>query len=126
MGAPHNILRHPDMPAVAFEDLWTPWRPATLVGPGEEPAQERRPLLGTRPRQPDQGERQESPAISRSAPKPGRDEVAFAEALYQDVREGRAKGIYLKEGRLLHTGWRGVTENFQNMSLRARLAVPSA
>jgi aerotaxis receptor len=22
MGAPHNILRHPDMPAAAFADLW--------------------------------------------------------------------------------------------------------
>ncbi|WP_347989804.1 PAS domain-containing protein [Methylomonas sp. AM2-LC] len=22
LGAPHNILRHPDMPAVAFKDLW--------------------------------------------------------------------------------------------------------
>ena len=22
MGAPHNLIRHPDMPAAAFEDLW--------------------------------------------------------------------------------------------------------
>jgi methyl-accepting chemotaxis protein len=54
--------------------------------------------------------------------KPDRDEVAAAEALYRDIREGRAKGVYLKEGRLLHTGWRGVVENFQNLSLRSRLA----
>jgi len=33
MGAPQNILRHPDMPAIAFADMWKPSR-AARHGPG--------------------------------------------------------------------------------------------
>jgi methyl-accepting chemotaxis protein len=122
MGAPHNILRHPDMPAVAFKDLWDtlaaghPWSGLVKnrrkngdhywVRAYASPIRENGKVTGY---------------ISIRA-KPSRDEVAFAEALYKDIREGRAKGLYLKEGRLLHTGLRGVIENFQNVSLRARLA----
>ena len=29
MGQPHNIVRHPDMPPEAFENLWTTLKPAS-------------------------------------------------------------------------------------------------
>ena len=122
LGAPHNIVRHPDMPAVAFQDLWDtlaaghPWSGLVKnrrkngdhywVRAYASPIRENSQISGY---------------ISIRA-KPSRSEVAAAEALYKDIREGRAKGLYLKEGRLLHTGWRGVVENLQNMSLRARLS----
>ena len=47
LGQPHNMVRHPDMPPEAFRDMWEsiragrPWSAA-----GQEPPQERRPLLG--------------------------------------------------------------------------------
>ncbi|MDO9226765.1 MAG: methyl-accepting chemotaxis protein [Pseudomonadota bacterium] len=121
MGAPHNLLRHPDMPEVAFKDLWDtlaaghPWSGLVKnrrkngdhywVRAYASPIKKDGAITGY---------------LSIRA-KPGRDEVAAAEALYKDIREGRAKGIYLKEGRLLHTGPRGILENLQNLSLRARL-----
>jgi len=121
LGAPHNIVRHPDMPAVAFKDLWDtlaaghPWSGLVKnrrkngdhywVRAYASPIKQNGQITGY---------------LSIRA-KPSRAEVAAAEALYQDIREGRAKGLYLKEGRLLHSGWRGVSENFQNLSLRARL-----
>ncbi|MDP2833646.1 MAG: methyl-accepting chemotaxis protein [Pseudomonadota bacterium] len=122
MGAPHNLLRHPDMPAVAFKDLWDtlaaghPWSGLVKnrrkngdhywVRAYASPIKQNGQITGY---------------LSIRA-KPERDAVAAAEALYKDIREGRAKGLYLKEGRLLHTGLRGILENVQNMSLRARLA----
>jgi methyl-accepting chemotaxis protein len=126
MGAPHNILRHPDMPEVAFKDLWDtlaaghPWSGLVKnrrkngdhywVRAYASPIKENGKITGH---------------LSIRA-KPGREEVAAAEALYKEIREGRAKGIYLKEGRLLHTGVRGVLENLQNMSLRSRLVAAIA
>jgi len=122
MGAPHNLLRHPDMPAVAFKDLWDtleaghPW--SGLVKNRRKNGDHYWVRAYASPIKKDG---QITGYLSIRA-KPGRDEVAAAEALYKDIREGRAKGIYLKEGRLLHTGPRGILENVQNMSLRARLA----
>ena len=51
-GKAHSIVRHPDMPAAAFARhvVHHPAR-AALERPGQEPAQERRPLLGARQRQ---------------------------------------------------------------------------
>ncbi|MDP2433413.1 MAG: methyl-accepting chemotaxis protein, partial [Pseudomonadota bacterium] len=126
MGAPHNLLRHPDMPAVAFKDLWDtlaaghPW--SGLVKNRRKNGDHYWVRAYASPIKKDGNI---TGYLSIRA-KPGRDEVAGAEALYKDIREGRAKGIYLKEGRLLHTGWRGVLENLQNMSLRARLAAAFA
>jgi PAS domain S-box-containing protein len=122
MGAPHNILRHPDMPAVAFKDLWDtvaaghPW--SGLVKNRRKNGDHYWVRAYASPIKTDG---QITGYLSIRA-KPGREEIAGAEALYKEIREGRAKGIYLKEGRLLHTGIRGILENIQNMSLRARLS----
>jgi len=122
MGAPHNLLRHPDMPAVAFKDLWDtleaghPW--SGLVKNRRKNGDHYWVRAYASPIKKDG---QITGYLSIRA-KPERDAVAAAEALYKDIREGRAKGLYLKEGRLLHSGLRGILENVQNMSLRARLA----
>ncbi len=122
IGAPHNILRHPDMPAAAFKDLWNtlaaghPW--SGLVKNRRKNGDH---YWVRAYASPIKQNGQISGYLSIRA-KPGRDEIAAAEAIYKDIREGRAKGIYLKEGRLLHSGLRGVIENLQNMSLRARLS----
>jgi methyl-accepting chemotaxis protein len=122
IGAPHNIVRHPDMPAEAFKDLWD-----TLAAG--------HPWSGLVKNRRKNGDhywvRAYASPIKRDGritgylsirAKPGRDEIDAAETLYRDMREGRAKGIYLREGRLRHTGPRGLLDNLRNISLRARLA----
>jgi PAS domain S-box-containing protein len=122
MGAPHNIVRHPDMPAEAFKDLWD-----TLAAG--------HPWSGLVKNRRKNGDhywvRAYASPIKRDGritgylsirAKPGREEVDAAETLYQNMREGRAKGIYLREGRLRHAGPRGLLDNLRNISLRARLA----
>ena len=59
VGQPHNLIRHPDMPAEAYKDMWrTIGRGGALDGPGQEPPQEWRPLLGARQCHPHHGGRQ--------------------------------------------------------------------
>lgn len=49
IGQPHNIIRHPDMPEAAFEDLWrTTEKWASLERHSQESPQGRRLLLGVR------------------------------------------------------------------------------
>ncbi|MEW6677369.1 MAG: methyl-accepting chemotaxis protein [Pseudomonadota bacterium] len=122
MGAPHNILRHPDMPAPAFKDLWDtlnkgmPWSGLVKnrrkngdhywVRATASPIRENGNVVG----------------FLSIRSKPSREEVAFAEKLYKDIREGRAKNIRIHEGRVMHTGLRGAWENLRNLSIKARLA----
>ena len=58
VGQPHNIIRHPDMPAEAYKDMWRTIGRDALDRPREEPPQEWRPLLGAGQRDPHHGRRQ--------------------------------------------------------------------
>lgn len=40
IGQPHNIVRHPDMPATAFEHMWATLKAVAHGWAGEEPLQE--------------------------------------------------------------------------------------
>ncbi len=90
LGQPHNLLRHPDMPAEAFRDLW-----ATI--------QAGRPWSGlVKNRRKDGDHYWVRASVTPLADggymsvrqKPGREEVRRAEALYRDMREGRGPRMY--------------------------------
>ena len=110
IGAPHNIVRHPDMPPAAFKDLWDtlgrgkPWSGLVKnrckngdhywVRANATPIVENGTVTGY---------------ISvRTAP--SRAEVEAAERIYRDVREGRAGNVMVHEGEVvsagLLAGWR--------------------
>jgi aerotaxis receptor len=97
IGQPHNLIRHPDMPAEAFRDLW-----ATL-----ESEQPWTALVKNRRKNGDHYwvRANVTPVIEDGRisgymsvrTKPGRDEVAAAEALYARMREEA------RDGRLVTT-----------------------
>lgn len=107
MGSPHNIVRHPDMPPAAFEDLWRTlksgksWRGMVKnrckngdyywVDANANPIWEGGRIVGY---------------MSLRA-KPNRAQVEGAERIYRLIREGQAKGIAIKQGSVVRTGWRG-------------------
>ncbi|MFO1337077.1 MAG: methyl-accepting chemotaxis protein [Burkholderiaceae bacterium] len=105
MGQPHNIVRHPDMPAEAFADMW-----ATLQGGESWTA-----LVKNRRVSGDHyWVRANATPVRRNGQvtgymsvrtKPTRDEVLAAEALYAAFREGRAKGLAFRKGIVVRRGW---------------------
>ena len=101
IGAPHNIVRHPDMPREAFADLWDtikagrPWEGLVKnrtksgdfywVQANVTPVTEGGRITGY---------------ISIRLPPP-RARVAMAEAAYARIRNGDARGLALLDGELV-------------------------
>ena len=125
-GQPHNFVRHPDMPKEAFADMWN-----TLKGGEPWTA-----LVKNRRKDGDHyWVRANAVPVVRNGrqvgymsvrTKPSRDEVAAADALYGDIREGRAgsrrfhKGLVVRSGLLSVSSWR------QTLSARGRIRLTMA
>lgn len=104
IGAPHNLIRHPDMPPAAFENLWQTvktgetWRGLVKnrckngdhywVNASVTPIVEDGQVVGYT-----------SVRVQAS-----REAIAQAEQAYAEIREGRSKRFYLDKGRLRQKG----------------------
>ncbi len=104
IGAPHNLIRHPDMPPAAFENLWQTvktgetWRGLVKnrckngdhywVNASVTPIVEDGQVVGYT-----------SVRVQAS-----RKAIAQAEQAYTEIREGRNKRLYLDKGRLRQKG----------------------
>ena len=121
LGSPHNLVRHPDMPAPAFGDMWKtiqggqPWSAVVKnrcksgdhywVRANVCPVFKQGRLVGH---------------ISvRTAP--SRQEAAACEKLYGDLREGRAGNTHLHKGIVVQGGWRWLWSAWLLLGVRARL-----
>ncbi len=113
IGEPHNLVRHPDMPPAAFADMWQ-----TLRGGESWTA-----LVKNRCRNGDHyWVRANATPVMRHGRLhgylsvrtcPAADEVAAAEALYADFRDGRAGSRRFHKGVIVRTGamrWRSVLQ----------------
>ena len=115
MGQPQNIVRHPDMPAEAFRDLW-----ATIKA-GD-------PWVGLVKNRRKDGDHYWVKATVTPTPdggfmsvrtKPARDEVAVAEALYKQIREG--SGPRLAGGKPMPSPLGRLTRRFMDLHLSTKL-----
>ncbi len=122
IGAPQNIVRHPDMPEEAFADLW-----ATI--------RQGRPWTGMVKNRCKNGDyywvmANVTPVLENGRPigymsvrtRPSRQEVAAAERLYSAMRERRA-GMVLRQGRLARTGLRGRLDRLARMRIATQAAL---
>ena len=126
IGQPHNLIRHPDMPAVAFKDLWT------TVEQGH-------PWTGMVKNRRDNGDhywvQANVTAIMQNGKpvgymsvrtKPSRQQITDAQNLYDQMNRAEESGkklsFYLNGGKLCHRGLRGLAERFRDMTLTGRLA----
>ena len=110
IGQPHNILRHPDMPPEAFEDMWAtlkaglPWSGMVKnrrkngdfywVVANATPVKEGDTVVG----------------YMSVRTRPTREQVDGAEALYRRMRAGEAKGVTLRGGRVFMSGMAAATD----------------
>ncbi len=121
IGAPQNIVRHPDMPPAAFKDLWDTlkagksWKGMVKnrckdggfywVEANANPIFENGRAVG----------------YMSLRTKPTREQIEYAERIYKDIREGKARGITVKQGRILRTGMLGLWDKIRNPSAAMRM-----
>ncbi|WP_227368293.1 PAS domain-containing methyl-accepting chemotaxis protein [Halomonas sp. M20] len=121
IGAPHSIVRHPDMPEAAFANLWQ-----TL-----EAGKTWSGLVKNRRKNGDHYwvHASASPIMENGKVrgyaslriKPAPDECEYADRIYADIRDGRTRGVRLNNGRIERTGLVGWLKRIQLRSLQGRL-----
>ncbi len=123
VGQPHNIVRHPDMPPAAFADMWAtlkagePW--TALVKNRRQNGDHYWVRANAVPVV--RGGRHVGYMSVRTKPAP--QEIAAAEALYRDFREGRQRGRSLHKGLVLPGGWLGLRNRLRTSAVRTRIRV---
>lgn len=123
IGAPHNLIRHPDMPPQAFADLWsTIKRSETWIG-----------LVKNRRK--DGGyywvKAHVTPVVEEGRVtgyvsvrlKAERGDIERAAEQYRALREGGGRNLSLRRGQVIARGPRGWLQRFGGTSLRARLGM---
>ncbi len=121
VGQPHNLVRHPDMPPEAFADMW-------------ESLKDGRPWSGLVKNRSKNGDHywvraNVAPMVRRGQvtgyisvrTKPARDEIAAAEKLYADFRQGRAGARRFRRGLIVRTGVWAFLSLLQRISVAARI-----
>jgi len=126
LGQAHNIIRHPDMPPEAFKDFWDtirqgkPWSGMVKnrskdgsyywVYANATPTREQGRITG----------------YMSVRSKPSREQIQAAEALYREMRAGRAK-VRIVDGELIANGiWGAVDRKIQKLSLRTQITLLAA
>ncbi len=124
IGQPHNLVRHPDMPAAAFADMWR-----TL-----KEGQSWTALVKNRRKDGDHyWVRANAAPMRRNGEvvgylsvrtKPGREEIQTAEDLYRRFREGKAAGLAFHRGLVVRTGWLRWKSTLQLLPTAWRVRLP--
>lgn len=124
MGAPHNIVRHPDMPEEAFADLW---RTIQAGHSWTGVVKNRRKdggyywvLANVTPIE----ENGRVVCYASVRVRPDRAQVQAAEAAYRRFKEGDAHALRIRDGQVRHAGWRGALSHlkiWRVTGVRARL-----
>ncbi len=123
MGTAHNIVRHPDMPPAAFQNLWDTlkagrsWKGMVKnrckngdyywVEANANPIRENGQVVG----------------YMSLRSRPTRAQVEFAENIYRRMREGTLRGYTVRDGQVVRTGLRGLCDRVCRPSVKARLIV---
>ncbi|MGE0110918.1 methyl-accepting chemotaxis protein [Aquabacterium sp.] len=124
LGQPHNLVRHPDMPAEAFRDMWAtiesgrPW--AGVVKNRRKNGDHYWVVANATPMM-DAGRITGYLSVRNQ---PSREAIQGAEALYATMQAEAAQGRLqhvLKAGRVRRTGWRGQLQTLTQPSTRTRL-----
>jgi len=126
LGQNHNMIRHPDMPALGFKDMWS------TIGRGK-------PWTGLVKNRAKNGDHywviaNVMPIMVNGKPhsymsvrvKPTRAQIDAAEAIYNAINAAQnpeTLPVYLKEGIVLKKGWRGLLEKAGKLSLTGRLGI---
>jgi aerotaxis receptor len=121
LGAPQNILRHPDMPAEAFADMWAtiksglPW--SGMVKNRRKNGDYYWVLANV------------TPVIENGRPtgymsvrtKPDREQIEQAAAIYKEINSGNPNQLRIHQGQVLRSGLGSKLAALKNLSLDTRV-----
>jgi aerotaxis receptor len=123
MGAPQNIVRHPDMPAEAFADLWDTIKSGM-------------PWTGLVKNRCKNGDfywvlANVTPVIEQGKPvgylsvrtKPSREQVRAADELYRQIKAGNPRRMRIDHGRGVTTGVMARLASLTHISLSSQIAL---
>ncbi|WP_244788517.1 methyl-accepting chemotaxis protein [Cupriavidus pauculus] len=121
LGAPHNLVRHPDMPPEAFADLWTSIQAGkSWVG-----------IVKNRRKDGDHYWVQATVTPTRVDGRivgftsvrsmATREQIEAAQAAYQRFQENRAAGLAIREGAVVRTGIAGFIGRLARVNLKRRI-----
>jgi aerotaxis receptor len=122
-GKAHNIVRHPDMPPQAFEDMWRTIQAGrtwtALVKNRRKDGDHYWVRANATP------VRQAGEVVGYMSvrTKPTADEVRVNEALYRRLIGGQARGLAIRGGFVVHTGWARVLDWARFMPLSVRVSL---
>ncbi|WP_088709180.1 PAS domain-containing methyl-accepting chemotaxis protein [Noviherbaspirillum denitrificans] len=126
LGAPHNIVRHPDMPEAAFKDLWDSLKQGEIWS---APVKNRRKngdyywvLANVTPIT----ENGQVVGYMSVRTKPTREQVKLAEAAYAEMREDKHSRLAVVRGRLERRGLAALLSKLAAMPLQVRCGLTSA
>ena len=123
IGQPHNLIRHPDMPAEAFADMWTTIRAGRPWSAFVKNRRKNGDHYWVRA--------SVTPVVENGTPvgylsvrvKPDRNEVRAAEALYAKMRAGTARGLRLHRGVVVRTGLVGKLHALMRLPVAMRATI---
>jgi len=123
LGAPHNLIRHPDMPEEAFADLWVtlkaglPW--GGMVKNRRKNGDYYWVLANVTPVK----ENGQAIGYMSVRTKPSREQIEEASHLYRQFKENKAQGLTIRQGSAVRTGLLGKLSAWRNMSIGKRLGL---
>ncbi|WP_163559774.1 methyl-accepting chemotaxis protein [Halomonas sp. NO4] len=121
IGSPHNLIRHPDMPEIAFANLWETLEAGEVWSGLVKNRRKNGDFYWVHANVVPIVEAGEVKGYTSVRVKPRDADKARAEAAYVRIREGRARGIGLNRGRLVHTGLVGALQRLSLNALQGRL-----
>ncbi len=123
IGAPHNLVRHPDMPPEAFADMWQtlkaglPW--TAMVKNRRKNGDFYWVVANVTP----VIESGRATGYMSVRSKPTRAQITVAERLYRDIASGNVNRVAIKQGQVVRTGLAGTARAWKEMSIQARFNI---
>jgi aerotaxis receptor len=121
IGAPHSLVRHPDMPPAAFADMWVtlkaglPWtgmvKNRRANGDFYWVVANVTPVM----------ENGQATGYMSIRTKPSRAQIEQADQLYRRIVAGNSDGIVIRQGRAVPTGLAGILAARKNLSISTRI-----
>jgi aerotaxis receptor len=118
---PHNIVRHPDMPEKAFADMWATLKAGKLWTGLVKNRRKNGDHYWVRANAAPLRRNGQTIGYMSVRTAPAKQDVAHAEALYKKINQKQAPHLALKQGVVVHQGWRACFSLHKTLSIRHRI-----